>query len=93
MPYTAPAYSDLAKPTDFPRIAACMDSVKTGCKCFTQQYTPVDVPKDSCLRMVKEGWFDNFATGRSQQDQVLQGKPDEVYQRNAEHAKRQNQSI
>ena len=64
-------------------------SVKTGCKCFTQQYTPVDVPKDSCLRMVKEGWFDNFATGRSQQDQVLQGKSDEVSKRNSDRAKNQ----
>ncbi len=89
MPYTAPAYTELARPTDFPRIAACMDSVKTGCKCFTQQYTPVDVPKDSCLRMVKEGWFDNFATGRSQQDQVLQGKSDEVSKRNSDRAKNQ----
>lgn len=89
MPYTAPAYAELAKPTDFPRIAACMDSLKTGCKCFTQQYTPVDVPKDSCLRMVKEGWFDNFATGRSQQDQVLSGKPDEVSRRNADRAQKQ----
>jgi zona occludens toxin len=93
MPYTAPAYRDLAKPTDFPRIAACMDSQKTGCKCFTQQYTPVDVPKDSCLRMVKEGWFDNFATGRSQQEQVLSGKPDEVSKRNAERSKHNNPTI
>lgn len=89
MPYSAPAYRDLAKPTDFPRIAACMDSIRTGCKCFTQQYTPIDVPKDSCLRMVKEGWFDNFATGRIQQDQVLSGKPDEVSKRNADNAKKQ----
>ena len=39
--------------------------------------------------MVKEGWFDNFATGRSQQDQVLQGKSDEVSKRNSDRAKNQ----
>lgn len=87
MPWAAPAYADLAKPTDFPRIAACIDSKKTGCKCFTQQYTPIDIPKDSCLRMVKEGWFDNWATGRAQQDQVLSGKPDEVSRRNEQNSK------
>lgn len=86
MPWTAPAYADLATPTDFPRVAMCIDSKKTGCRCFTQQYTPVDIPKESCIRMVNEGWFDNWATGRAQQDQVLSGKPDEVSQRNAEQA-------
>jgi len=87
MPWAAPAYADLAKPTDFPRIAACIESKKTGCKCFTQQYTPIDVPKDSCSRMVKEGWFDNWSTGRAQQDQVLSGKPDEVSRRNEQNSK------
>lgn len=77
LPWTAPAYADLAKPTDFPRIAACMDSIKTGCKCFTQQYTPIEVPEKSCKRMVKEGWFDNWATGRAQQNQVLSGQSGE----------------
>lgn len=88
-PYTAPIYQDLAKPSDFPRIAMCITSIAseasgvnkrfTGgkCSCYTQQYTPVDVPQNACLRMVKEGWFDDFATSRAQQDVVLSGKPDE----------------
>lgn len=92
-PYTAPIYQDLAKPTDFPRIAMCITSIAsddsgidkrfTGgkCKCFTQQYTPVDVPQNACLRMVKEGWFDDFATQRAMQDVVLSGKPDEAQTR------------
>lgn len=89
LPWTAPAYRDLAKPTDFPRIAMCVVGNKTqneqiderfrdgSCRCFTQQYTPIDVPQNSCLRMVKEGWFDNWATGRAQSDVVLSGKSDE----------------
>lgn len=99
LPWTAPAYQDLAKPTDFPRIAMCITSNATqdtnvahkfrggSCKCFTQQYTPVDVPQNACLKMVKDGWFDNWATGRSQQDQVLSGKPDEAPARQDQSAK------
>ncbi len=99
MPWTAPAYQDLAKPTDFPRIAMCISSNPTDnpeishkfrsgkCLCFTQQYTPVDVPQNACLEMVKNGWFDNWATGRAQQDQVLSGKPDEASQRQADKAR------
>lgn len=99
LPFTAPAYQDLAKPTDFPRIAMCITSNATqdtnvsykfrdgACKCFTQQYTPVDVPQNACLKMVKDGWFDNWATGRSQQDMVLSGKPDEAATRQAQAQK------
>lgn len=99
MPWTAPAYQDLAKPTDFPRIAMCISSNPTDnpeishkfrsgkCLCFTQQYTPVDVPQNACLKMVKDGWFDNWATGRAQQDQVLSGKPDEAPARQHQPAK------
>lgn len=98
LPWTAPAYADLARPTDFPRIAMCMSSAPTmsdrvneryragGCRCFTQQFTPVDVPQDQCQRMVNEGWFDNWATGRAQQDLALSGKPGEVDARNADKA-------
>lgn len=99
LPWTAPAYQDLAKPTDFPRIAMCISSNPTTnpeishkfrdgqCRCFTQQYTPVDVPQNACLKMVKDGWFDNWATGRSQSDNVLTGKPDEAAARQAQNSK------
>lgn len=97
MPWAAPAYVDLVKPTDFPRIAACVSGNSStnkafkGCRCFTQQYTPIDVPQESCERMVKEGWFDNWATGRSQQENVLTGKSDESNARHALAAKGQRQ--
>lgn len=104
MPWAAPAYADLVKPTDFPRIAACVSGKSStnkafnGCRCFTQQYTPIDVPQESCERMVKEGWFDNWATGRSQQENVLTGKSDESSARQQiaskqEHNNQQSTSI
>lgn len=62
-PSTAPIYDHLTAPSDFPRIAACVDS-RRGCHCYTQQATPVSVPGDICSRMVKEGWFDRWKSSR-----------------------------
>lgn len=99
LPWTAPAYADLARPTDFPRIAMCVSFPATdsdnvnpryrsgGCRCFTQQYTPVDVSSVQCLRMVQEGWFDNWATGRAQQDLALTGQSGEAEIRHANQAR------
>lgn len=82
-PWSAPAYADLTKPTDFPRVAACIKGKSNtnpdfnGCKCFTQQATPVDVPEPYCSQIVKNGSFDPWKTGRAQQENVLTGKPEE----------------
>lgn len=85
MPWKASAYADLVRPTDFPRIAACIVAEKSpinpdlqGCHCYTQQATPIDIPQSACLVMVKKGWFDNWATARAQQELVLSGRPDEA---------------
>lgn len=81
-PSTAPIYDELTKPSDFPRVAACM-STATSCNCFTQQATPVYVPLDTCRQMVKQGWFDRWKTARAQSEAVLAGKPDEASARAA----------
>lgn len=64
MPWTAPVYDHLTEPTDFPRIAACISSVR-GCHCYTQQATPVDVDAVMCRRIVREGVFDPWLSSRS----------------------------
>lgn len=66
--YTAPVYDNLTAPTDFPRVGACMASESRGsCNCYTQQGTPIDVPKSACLVFVKNGAFDPWFTGRNSQ--------------------------
>lgn len=64
-PSTAPIYDHLTQPSDFPRIAACYEAA-AACRCFTQQATPVQIERATCSRMVKEGWFDRWQTGRRQ---------------------------
>ena len=67
LPWTAPYYDELTRPSDFPRIAACMESSK-GCNCYTQQATPLTVSLDVCKSIVKNGTFDNWKTQRQQND-------------------------
>ena len=89
-PWSAPAYKELIEPSDFPRVAACIkgksstNSDFNGCRCFTQQATPVDVPEPYCSQIVKQGSFDPWLSSRSQQDQVLSGKPDEASSRHSQ---------
>jgi zona occludens toxin len=65
--YSASVYDALTAPTDFPRVAACLSSEARGtCTCYTQQATPVDVPRGPCEVFVKAGAFDPWFTGRQQ---------------------------
>lgn len=67
LPWTAPYYDELTRPSDFPRIAACIES-KKGCNCYTQQATPLTVELDTCKAIVKSGTFDNWSSQRKQDD-------------------------
>jgi zona occludens toxin len=70
--YTAPIYDQLTTPTDFPRVAGCITSKDPDrCGCYTQQGTPLDVPRSACEVFVKVGNFDPWLTGRRQQQQQL----------------------
>lgn len=64
MPWTARQYDDLTQPTDFPRIAACVQSPRSGCNCYTQQATRLDIPWHVCSNIVKQGIFDPWLAGR-----------------------------
>lgn len=60
MPWTAPIYRDkYTDVQDWPRPAACYKSKKTGCLCFTQQASPLDVPVEMCEGIVAGGYFDH----------------------------------
>lgn len=62
LPQTAPRYDDLTRPVRVPMPAACMRTVRIGCRCYTQQATPLpDVPRNVCDRIVDGGLFVDFA--------------------------------
>ncbi|MCE4068534.1 MULTISPECIES: zonular occludens toxin domain-containing protein [Pseudomonas] len=69
MPWTAPIYDQLTKPTDFPRIAGCIRFQTGPCRCFTQQGTPIAMGQQACLANIKEGMFDPWKSGRRQSSQ------------------------
>lgn len=67
--YTAPKYDELTKPTAVPVPAACIHS-GDRCKCYTQQATPLNVPRDQCIAIAHDGYFQEFEPQRSQQDSM-----------------------
>lgn len=67
--YTAPVYDKLTAPTDFPRVAACMSSkTRSTCNCYTQQGTPIEVPKSACEVFITYSSFDPWLSSRKQQE-------------------------
>lgn len=75
MPWTAPQFDDLTVPTDFPRIAACVQSRRTGCRCYTQQATVLDVAPQVCQVVVTKGAFDPWLSGRGSDRPGLSNGP------------------
>lgn len=57
--YTAPAYDDVTRPVRAPYPAACV-SARTKCRCYSQQGTRLDVPKDTCEQIADRGFFVDF---------------------------------
>lgn len=55
--YTAPAFDTVTQPVRAPYPAACVQSPSKGCRCYTQQATRLDVPKDLCQRISEGGFF------------------------------------
>lgn len=58
--HSAPAYDEITKPVRAPVPAACVESVSKGCKCWTQQATPMRVDESFCRQMVNGGMFMAF---------------------------------
>lgn len=62
VPYSAPRYDDLTKPTIAPMIAACL-ATASRCGCYSQQATPIEVPDAMCRQIVAGGYFVDWAPG------------------------------
>lgn len=72
LPYTAPRYDEVTRPTDAPYPAACVEMGKR-CECFTQQGTRLRVPHALCTAIVKGGFFMDWQTGGAQGGRVEGG--------------------
>lgn len=57
LPFTAPVYKEIIKPTQAPYPAACILSHSQGCNCYTQQGTRLDTETNLCKQIVKNGFF------------------------------------
>lgn len=56
-PHTAPRFDAVTTPVHAPYPAACVDRVKSGCTCYTQQATRLQVPEEVCQQVVQNGFF------------------------------------
>lgn len=68
LPHTAPKYDELTKPVEVPVPAGCVVSASQGCNCFTQQATPIKMPENLCLDIVKHGFFEDFERSKRQKN-------------------------
>lgn len=58
--FTAPVYRESITPTQVPYPAACYSSRSKGCRCFTQQATPISMDDSLCRQIVDNGIFLDF---------------------------------
>lgn len=75
LPHTAPAYDAITVPTQAPVIAACVVSASQGCKCYSQQATPLTVSTDVCMQFVKGGMFQEFTNPTPSRETTAEDRP------------------
>lgn len=66
-PHTAPAYDEVTKPSIAPYPAACV-SMGPRCDCYSQQGTYLHMSKETCLQVVKNGFFVDWPQDRERRD-------------------------
>lgn len=67
--FTAPRYADVTKPVRAPVPSACV-RMGADCRCYTDQATRLNVPRELCVQIVKNGFYVDFEidSTRSRQD-------------------------
>ncbi|MCS4508776.1 zonular occludens toxin domain-containing protein [Xylophilus ampelinus] len=68
LPYTAPAYDELTKPSRVPMPAACISWEKRGCHCFTQDGTKLNTTDAICKEIAAHGFFEAFQRDKGSGD-------------------------
>lgn len=81
--FTAPVYKEIIKPVRAPYPAACVQSKRTGCNCYTSQATKLQIDEAVCQQIVKTGIFidwemDAQNATTAQKAQTQQGDGDAV---------------
>lgn len=61
IPHSAPVFDELTVVKQIPRPQCMLHIKSNACQCFTQQATPLDLTHDTCMNIVKNGWFNPFA--------------------------------
>jgi hypothetical protein len=78
MPFSAPVYDEIAKPTTFPKVASCILGRNT-CECFTQQATRIlQMDKRFCIHFVENGQFDPFVQEAQHTEQPPPSAPPQL---------------
>ena len=71
VPHSAPAFDQVTEVKTFPR-PQCMYHHRTDrCKCFTQQATPLDISRATCMNYVHNGWFNPYLDEEAQRAEAL----------------------
>lgn len=60
LPFTAPRYDEITKPTTAPIPASCIQLPDGRCWCWSQQGTRLDVEASLCRHIVEGGFFRDF---------------------------------
>ena len=74
IPWSAPAYREILEVSDYPRPQCYYLHSDDVCRCFTQQATPLNISKQSCLNYVNNGYFDPFVTKNLSHEYKSEGK-------------------
>ncbi|MBC3871913.1 zonular occludens toxin domain-containing protein [Undibacterium oligocarboniphilum] len=72
LPHTAPKYDEITKPVEVPVPAGCVQTKSSGCKCYSQQATPIDMPQALCEGIVKHGYFEDFERSKRPKEKQLE---------------------
>lgn len=60
VPWSAPMFDEVRQVKTFPRPQCIALSDGSKCRCFTQQASPLSIPKDLCMSIVDGGYFNPY---------------------------------
>lgn len=60
MPFSAPMYDEVTEVKTYPRPQCMLNERTKECQCYTQQASPLDISYQTCITIVRRGWFNPF---------------------------------
>lgn len=83
--YSAAVYDEVTKPTVAPYPAACV-TIRSECRCWTQQGTRLAVSAAMCQQVVERGFFVDWEPNKAQGQGVATGQQRDNFQPSQVHA-------